>query len=141
VSRISAIALCAVLLTQPAVADGRADHSGIMTQRSPGPWHRVTATWYGPGFYGNRTACGHRYSRWLRGIAHRTLPCGTRVEIRWHGRRVVTRVVDRGPYPRHRRWSDIDLTARTSCWDLMPGGRYGDRGCFTKSGVRWRVLR
>src|SRR5215211_2242068 len=36
-------------------------------------------SWYGPGFFGNGTACGHEYTRELMGVAHRTLPCGTLV--------------------------------------------------------------
>ena len=37
----------------------------------------VLASYYGPGFYGNRTACGQTMSTTLQGVAHRTLPCGT----------------------------------------------------------------
>lgn len=109
---------------------------------SSGPWHTADiAPWYGPGFYGKTTACGQTMTRHLRGVAHRTLPCGTRVELRWHGRRVITKVVDRGPWPAPYLYDAMpfDLTARTSCWDLMPGGRYGDDGCFTKTNVRWRI--
>ncbi len=55
-------------------------------------------SWYGPGFYGRRTACGHAYTRTILGVAHRTLPCGTRVTFK-HGSRVITLpVIDRGPY-------------------------------------------
>ena len=58
----------------------------------------VRATWFGPGFFGRRTACGQRLSRGLVGVAHRTLPCGTPVEIYHRGRTVTAPVVDRGPY-------------------------------------------
>ena len=34
-------------------------------------------SWYGPGLYGNGTACGQRLTKGLVGVAHRTLPCGT----------------------------------------------------------------
>jgi hypothetical protein len=55
-------------------------------------------SWYGPGFYGRRTACGHAYTQTIMGVAHRSLPCGTRVTFK-HGSRVVTvPVIDRGPY-------------------------------------------
>jgi len=52
-------------------------------KRKRGPW-RISprVTWYGPGFYGNRTACGQRYTRHIVGVAHRTLPCGTLVQFR-----------------------------------------------------------
>jgi rare lipoprotein A (peptidoglycan hydrolase) len=58
----------------------------------------VRATWFGPGFFGRRTACGQRLTRGLVGVAHRTLPCGTPVEIYHRGRTVTTPVVDRGPF-------------------------------------------
>lgn len=71
---------------------------------------REMATWYGPGFYGNRTACGQRYHRDLLGVAHRTLRCGTKVSVLFHGRKVRVPVVDRGPYG-HANW---DLTRETA---------------------------
>jgi len=66
-------------------------------------------SWYGPGFYGKRTACGYALTRSLVGVAHRTLPCGTRVTFQnpGNGRTVSTIVVDRGPYVSGRTW---DLT-------------------------------
>src|SRR5680860_412515 len=54
------------------------------------------ATWYGPGLYGNRTACGHVLRPGTTGVAHRSLPCGTSVKFVYRGRQVVTRVIDRG---------------------------------------------
>jgi len=57
-----------------------------------------TATYYGPGLYGNRTACGQRLTTKLRGVAHRTLPCGTPVTLYHEGRFVLTEVIDRGPF-------------------------------------------
>jgi hypothetical protein len=56
------------------------------------------ATWYGPGFWGNQTACGIPLTPDLLGVAHRTLPCGTLVTIDYLGRRLTLPVVDRGPY-------------------------------------------
>lgn len=67
------------------------------------------ATWYGPGFYGHRTACGMRLARGTWGIAHRTLPCGTLVTLQRGNRRVSVRVIDRGPYS----GASVDLTERT----------------------------
>jgi hypothetical protein len=65
------------------------------------------ATWYGPGFWGNRTACGRTLRKRTIGVAHRRLPCGTRVVFAFRGRWVRARVIDRGPYRRGYRW---DLT-------------------------------
>ncbi len=64
-----------------------------------GSWQSAEMTWYGPGFYGNRTACGERLTRpfgpgtGLVGVAHKTLPCGTRIEIRYHHRTWNVKVV------------------------------------------------
>lgn len=69
------------------------------------------ATWYGPGFFGNRTACGQTLRKRTRGVAHRRLPCGTRVVIRYKGSLTRTRVIDRGPYAHGANW---DLTQRTA---------------------------
>jgi hypothetical protein len=67
-----------------------------------------TATWYGPGLYGRRTACGERLGRATLGVAHRSLPCGTPVTFYRAGRFVTVRVIDRGPFRRGVAW---DLTA------------------------------
>jgi hypothetical protein len=65
------------------------------------------ATWYGPGFYGNETACGRVLRTGTIGVAHRTLPCGTKVTFSYHGRYLVVPVIDRGPFARGYDW---DLT-------------------------------
>ena len=69
------------------------------------------ASWYGPGLYGNRTGCGGTLAPGRLGVAHKTLPCGTRVTLRHHGRRVRVPVIDRGPYVGAR---EYDLTAATA---------------------------
>ena len=61
-------------------------------------YRAVTSTWYGPGFYGNRTACGQRLTTATLGVAHKTLPCGTQVALRANGRSITVPVIDRGPY-------------------------------------------
>ncbi len=66
------------------------------------------ASWYGPGLYGNKLGCGGRLSSSTVGVAHKRLPCGTKVTFRYRGRSVRARVVDRGPYVGGREW---DLTA------------------------------
>lgn len=67
------------------------------------------ASWYGPGLYGNGTACGKvTLRRSTIGLAHKTLPCGTRVLIGFRGKYVIAPVIDRGPYIAGRTW---DLTA------------------------------
>jgi hypothetical protein len=103
-----------------AVASARADSSGAFIARwrpdhigptelravsgaSAAPlevmvYRPVLATWYGPGFFGNLTACGIALTPDLQGVAHRSLPCGTQVSIAYGGRVVVLPVIDRGPF-------------------------------------------
>jgi rare lipoprotein A (peptidoglycan hydrolase) len=71
-----------------------------------------TATWYGPGFFGRRTACGQVLRRSIRGVAHRRLPCGTQVTIFHRGRLATVPVIDRGPYSRRASWDLTQATAR-----------------------------
>lgn len=73
-------------------------------------YRRQKATWYGPGFYGRRTACGQKLTRRTLGVAHKTLPCGTRVEFFLRGRRITVPVIDRGPFANHAVW-DLTLAA------------------------------
>jgi rare lipoprotein A len=65
------------------------------------------ATWYGPGFYGNKTACGIELTETLVGVAHRTLPCGTIVAVHYGAKTILAPVVDRGPFGGKAKW---DLT-------------------------------
>jgi rare lipoprotein A len=69
------------------------------------------ASWYGPGLYGNRLGCGGTLMPGRLGVAHRTLPCGTRLTLRHHGRSVRVPVIDRGPYVGGR---ELDLTEATA---------------------------
>ena len=43
------------------------------------------------------------------GVAHKKLPCGTRVDFAHEGRWARAKVIDRGPYITGRKW---DLTQR-----------------------------
>jgi hypothetical protein len=54
-------------------------------------------SFYGPGFYGKRTACGFKLTKELIGVASRTLSCGTKVTFMWNGIQVEAPVVDWGP--------------------------------------------
>ena len=55
-------------------------------------------SWYGPGFYGNKTANGETYTGDEMTAAHKTLPFGTLVRVTWKGRSIVVRINDRGPF-------------------------------------------
>ena len=71
------------------------------------------ASWYGPGFHGNRSASGEIYNQNALTAAHRTLPFGTKVRVTNlnNGLTVVVRINDRGPYIRGR---IIDLSAASA---------------------------
>lgn len=90
-------------------ADGVAEEEAVAALVNAMP--SQLATWYGPGLWGNRTACGQTLERDTVGVAHRTLPCGSRVVLRYRGRYLRTRVIDRGPYASGAKW---DLTQRAA---------------------------
>ncbi|CAN5845218.1 hypothetical protein BH20CHL5_BH20CHL5_04440 [soil metagenome] len=122
-------------------ADARAKQR--TAERAPAPssggaWSNSPhVTWYGPGFYGNRTACGQTYTREIIGVAHKTLPCGTMVQFRWNGITATAPVIDRGPYGPA--GYIFDFSAAMSC-DVMKA-RGAPKGCFTRENVAWRVVR
>ena len=58
------------------------------------------ASWYGPGFYGRKTASGEVFTKTELTAAHRTLPMGTKLRVtnKDTGESVVVKVNDRGPF-------------------------------------------
>ena len=62
--------------------------------------HQGTASWYGPGFHGKRTANGERFDMYAMTAAHKTLPLSSYAEITnlKNHRSVIVRINDRGPY-------------------------------------------
>jgi len=67
----------------------------------------VLASWYGPGFDGNKTASGATYDADGLSTAHKMLPMGTELVVGYHGRNVPVTVNDRGPYAGER---ELDLS-------------------------------
>lgn len=65
---------------------------------------RGTASWYGPGFHGNKTANGEQYDMHALTAAHRTLPLGSMAVVQslTSGRQVRVRINDRGPFAKGR---------------------------------------
>ena len=66
----------------------------------------------GPAAFGRRTACGGVLRADTEGVAHPTLPCGARIFISYKGIKVLTQVVDRGPYVPGRQFELTDALAR-----------------------------
>lgn len=87
--------------------EARAATAGATASEAVSVFRPGLASWYGPGFYGRRTACGQTMSPSIVGVAHKRLPCGTKVTFRYGDRTVVARVIDRGPFVGAREW---DLT-------------------------------
>jgi rare lipoprotein A (peptidoglycan hydrolase) len=90
------------------------------------PWrYDRSVSFYGPGFYGKRTACGLAYTTTILGVAHRTLPCGTLVTFKnpANGRTITVPVIDRGPYVSGRQW-DLSGAACTALGHCYTGPIY-----------------
>jgi hypothetical protein len=81
-------------------------------------YRQAMASYYGPGLYGHGVACGGTLMPGTLGVANRSLPCGTKVRLRYHGRSVTVPVIDRGPYVAGR---DYDLTTATKERLRFPG--------------------
>ena len=75
-------------------------------------YRSAPASYYGPGLYGNRLACGGTLTPRTIGVANKTLPCGTRVRLHYRGRTVRARVIDRGPYAGNRVYDLTEATKR-----------------------------
>ncbi len=89
----------------PAAGTARTGDLGVMV------FKHSEATWYGPGFWGNKTACGQTLKKTTLGVASRTLKCGTKVAINYRDRVIVVPVIDRGPYGTAADWDLTEATA------------------------------
>ena len=67
------------------------------------PWRPGTA----PGCTATRRPAARSSRKELVGVAHKSLPCGTLVEVSYRGTSIVVPVVDRGPFVKGMTW---DLT-------------------------------
>ena len=103
-----------VVATGDRIAARGSDRAGRVTV-----FRQAVASWYGPGLYGGGVACGGTLEPDTLGVANRTLPCGTKVTLRYHGRQVTVPVIDRGPYVAGR---DYDLTGATRARLHFEGG-------------------
>ncbi len=115
---VALIASVAMLAASASLAHAQTGGSTTPTSAPAAPTSGGTswtvykkATWYGPGFWGRRTGCGGRLGYSQLGVAHKTLPCGTKVTLRHRGRSLRVPVIDRGPYVGGR---EYDLTAATA---------------------------
>jgi len=94
-------------------AYGRHDkrvRAAVSAARRVTAYRPAGASYYGPGLYGGALACGGTLTPGTLGVAHKTLPCGSKVKLRYRRRAITVPVIDRGPYVAGR---DFDLTAAT----------------------------
>lgn len=107
------IAMLAAMAASALASTGGAGAPATSTTTTPAT-KKVTpsgiATWFGPGFYGKKTACGQTLTPGVIGVANRTLPCGTLIKVAYKGQTLTVPVLDRGPY------SHIGAS-----WDLTAG--------------------
>lgn len=94
------------------VAAATAETGGVTSAPTAQPVKGIAlATWFGPGFYGQKTACGQTLTPAVVGVANRTLPCGTLVKFSLRGHALVVPVIDRGPYARNGAQWDLTTEA------------------------------
>jgi rare lipoprotein A len=114
---LAAFCALAVCLPAGAFAEGAASAGGASAPAPAVPSAPATAkvhssgiaTWFGPGFYGKKTACGQTLTPGVVGVANRSLPCGTLIKVSYSGHALTVPVLDRGPYSHI--GADWDLTA------------------------------
>jgi rare lipoprotein A (peptidoglycan hydrolase) len=95
---LGGVALIAAVL---ALAFGSADIRNSDEPKLPQPaptWYRALAAPYGATASRDRTACGQRLEAETLGVAHPVLPCGVKIYISYEGTRVLTQVIDQGPF-------------------------------------------
>jgi rare lipoprotein A len=109
VSHIGQFRIRAVIENTPGVRPSGAPRSPSVTATVYRP---SLATQYGPGFYGQKTACGQTLRGHTIGVANRTLPCGTSVAVYYRGRTLVVPVIDRGPYANGADWDLTEAAGR-----------------------------
>jgi rare lipoprotein A len=90
--------------TAPAAARERHRETGVRTHHSAPHAQRGRASYYSNRFHGRRMANGQRFDRNSNAAASRTLPLGTRAQVRnlENGRTAVVTIQDRGPHLRSR---------------------------------------
>lgn len=73
----------------------------------------ATASWYGPGFHGKRTASGEIYNMYALTAAHMSLPFGSKVRVTnlTNQKSVVVEINDRGAFDKYNRVIDLSKKA------------------------------
>jgi rare lipoprotein A (peptidoglycan hydrolase) len=110
--------------------------SAVGTETAFSPFRVAGASWYGPGLYGRKTACGEVLRSNTIGVAHRNLPCGTTVKFLYHGHALVTQVIDRGPYVNGRAWDLTEAAGKALALEGVGRVRYAVAVEYARAGAR-----
>ena len=122
---LAGLALLAAAVSLAVTAQTRSHHNDEPSARG---LVRRARRLRGPAAFGRTTACGGVLGPDTEGVAQPTLPCGVRIFITFHGKTVLTQVIDRGPYSPGRQFDLTDALAR----------RLGLRGVQQ---IRWSYAR
>jgi rare lipoprotein A (peptidoglycan hydrolase) len=90
-------AIVALALTRRDADGNQSRPAAVVVPGTENGYYTARAAPYGPTASRSRTACGRPLLKTTEGVAHPVLPCGVRLYIRFHGREVLTQVVDQGP--------------------------------------------
>ena len=100
-------AIAAVAITRHDFGNNRNLPGAVVVPGTKNGYYTARAAPYGPTPSRRRTACCKPFLKSTECVAHPVLPCGVRLYVRFHGREVLTQVVDRGPNVPGR---DFDVT-------------------------------
>jgi rare lipoprotein A len=110
-NHIGRFAIRAVITSAASASTDSASSATVTPPLTTTVYRPSKASWYGPGMYGKRTACGTTLTKSTIGVANKTLPCGMLVAIYYRGQTLTVPVIDHGPYVAGRDW---DLTSATA---------------------------
>jgi rare lipoprotein A (peptidoglycan hydrolase) len=113
-STLAAAVACAAVACSATAALASTTGGTGPGQTAPASTKAQIATWFGPGFYGQKTACGQTMTPVVVGVASRTLPCGTLVLVNYRGHKLTVPVIDRGPYANNGAVWDLTAGAATA---------------------------
>jgi hypothetical protein len=93
--RAAALAGIALLGVTGALAASQRGHHAQTTAAPAGQWYTALAAPY-THTKAKKGACGVVVGPTTPGVAHPVLPCGVKIYVEFHGREVLTQVVDHG---------------------------------------------
>ncbi len=121
-------AIAAVAITRRDSESAKQLPGAVVVPGTKNGYYTARAAPYSPTDAHPRTACGRPFLQKTQGVAHPVLPCGVRLYIRYHGKEVLTQVIDRGPNVPGR---EFDVTKALA-------NRLGLHGTQT---IEWRFAR